>query len=80
MMSNIKKIILYFLKGYKRFSSSFLVALNLIFPVACKFYPTCSVYAHEAIGRHGLTRGFWLSLKRIFRCHPFHRGGLDLMP
>jgi len=46
----------------------------------CRFYPSCSDYAIEAIRAHGLPRGAWLSVKRIGRCHPFSRGGIDLVP
>jgi len=43
----------------------------------CRFYPTCSQYAVEALRRHGIGRGTVLSVKRILRCHPFHSGGYD---
>lgn len=46
----------------------------------CRFYPTCSCYALEAIEQHGLTRGGWLALCRLGRCHPWNPGGYDPVP
>lgn len=61
------------LSGYKRF-------LSPLLPRACRFEPTCSVYARGAIEKYGFSRGGWLAVKRLLRCHPFHRGGLDPVP
>lgn len=61
------------LKFYKRWISPLL-------PPACRFEPSCSEYAMEAFSRHGFSRGFWLSVKRLSRCHPFHPGGYDPVP
>lgn len=46
----------------------------------CKFHPTCSQYAYEAIGRFGLIKGIYLAVKRILRCHPWTLGGIDPIP
>jgi uncharacterized protein len=46
---------------------------------ACRFYPTCSVYAQGAIERHGVVKGFLMAGRRLLKCHPFHPGGIDLV-
>lgn len=47
---------------------------------SCRFHPTCSFYALEALKTHGLLIGGWLSIKRILKCHPLHAGGIDPVP
>lgn len=54
--------------------------LSSPFPPSCRFVPSCSNYAIEAIQKHGVLRGGWFALKRIFRCHPFNPGGYDPVP
>ena len=47
---------------------------------SCRFYPSCSCYAQEALERHGVIKGSWLALRRLLRCHPWHPGGVDPVP
>jgi len=61
------------LRFYKRFISPLL-------PPMCRFEPTCSVYAMQAIEKHGVIRGVWLGVRRLARCHPFNPGGWDPVP
>lgn len=46
----------------------------------CRFYPSCSQYAYEALQRHGALKGTYLAVRRVLRCHPFHPGGYDPVP
>ena len=46
----------------------------------CRFYPSCSAYARQALELHGCCRGIWLAARRLLKCHPFHPGGVDLVP
>jgi hypothetical protein len=61
------------LRFYKRF-------LSPLLPPACRFTPTCSEYAMDAIGRFGPFRGSYMATRRLLRCHPFHPGGHDPVP
>ncbi len=66
----MNQLAIYILRGYKLFISP-------LFPPSCRFTPTCSEYAAEAIGKYGFLKGVVLGLKRILRCHPFATGGYD---
>lgn len=65
-----RSVILGVLGAYHRFVSPLL-------PRACRFTPTCSEFARQAIERYGVGRGTWMALRRLASCHPFHEGGFD---
>jgi putative membrane protein insertion efficiency factor len=66
-------LFIFLVRGYQ-------VVLSPLLPAACRYYPSCSAYAIEALERHGAWHGGWLSLRRIARCHPFRAGGYDPVP
>jgi len=69
----MKQLLLILIKFYQFFISP-LTGQN------CRYYPTCSAYAFEAVAKHGSLKGTALAVKRILRCHPFHAGGYDPVP
>jgi putative membrane protein insertion efficiency factor len=69
----VAKPFIWLVRAYQLLISPFL-------PPSCRFHPTCSHYAIEAMHKHGAGKGLWLSLRRIGRCHPWHPGGHDPVP
>ena len=69
----MRKILVYIIRAYRYLLSPFL-------GYHCRFYPSCSHYAEEAVTRHGAVIGAWLTLRRLLRCHPWHEGGCDPVP
>ena len=63
----MKKVFLFLIRFYQQ-------AISPYFPARCRFRPTCSAYAYEAVSKYGAIRGGWLALRRLLRCHPFYRG------
>lgn len=63
----MKRLFLYLIRFYQK-------NISPAFPPCCRYTPTCSQYAYEAIERYGALRGGWLALRRFLRCHPFHKG------
>ncbi|HEX3157461.1 MAG TPA: membrane protein insertion efficiency factor YidD [Gemmatimonadaceae bacterium] len=68
-----RTLLVFGVRGYQ-------VLLSPLLPAACRYTPSCSQYAIEALERHGAVRGGWLAVKRILRCHPFRPGGYDPVP
>ena len=66
----MKKLMLWLIAFYRRNISPYT-------PACCRFSPTCSAYALEAIQKYGACKGGWLALKRLLRCHPFYKGDID---
>lgn len=60
--------------------AAYRVLLSPLFTGSCRFVPSCSAYAREAVARHGALQGGWLAARRLARCHPLCRGGLDQVP
>ncbi|MFB3817841.1 MAG: membrane protein insertion efficiency factor YidD [Candidatus Methylomirabilales bacterium] len=72
-MNIAQHVLIFFIRVYQRW-------VGPAFPPACRFAPSCSYYALEAIERHGSLRGTWLAVRRLLKCHPYHPGGLDPVP
>ena len=68
-----RQLFMWSIRGYQ-------LAISPMLKPSCRFYPSCSCYAHTAIERYGVVRGFWLGLRRLLRCHPFAPGGYDPVP
>ncbi len=69
----MRRLLSLLLRGYQ-------LAISPLLGVSCRFHPTCSEYAREAIMKHGVARGVWLAARRLARCHPWHPGGIDQVP
>ena len=69
----MRRVLIWLVRGYQ-------VALSPLLPPTCRFVPSCSAYAVEALERHGAVRGSWLTIRRLARCHPFCPGGYDPVP
>ena len=69
----MKSVFLLLIRAYQKFISP-------LFLPKCRFYPTCSAYAYEAVKKFGAFKGGYLAIRRIFRCHPFSKGGIDPVP
>ncbi len=69
----VARFFLLMIRGYQR-------AISPLMPASCRYTPTCSVYAAQAIGRHGALRGTWLAARRLARCHPWGGTGYDPVP
>ncbi len=73
MTSFLTKPLIWIVRGYQ-------LAISPLLPPSCRFYPSCSCYAIEALQRHGALKGAWLAARRIARCHPWNPGGHDPVP
>ena len=72
-MLMLRKILMLLIRGYQ-------LGISPLLGPRCRFYPSCSCYAHTALERFGVLHGSWLAVRRIARCHPLHEGGFDPVP
>ncbi|MBR4443860.1 MAG: membrane protein insertion efficiency factor YidD [Clostridia bacterium] len=68
-----KRVLLWLIRFYR-------ASISPLFPACCRYTPTCSQYALEAVQKYGALKGGYLALRRILRCHPLHKGGYDPVP
>lgn len=77
----MKPVLLASIRFYQKVLSRETGWLSKIYPKqTCRFHPTCSQYAYEAIDRYGTVKGSWLGIRRLLRCHPWNNGGIDPVP
>ncbi|MCX5768251.1 MAG: membrane protein insertion efficiency factor YidD [Gemmatimonadetes bacterium] len=69
----MRHVFIWFVRAYQ-------VALSPLLPPSCRYFPSCSAYAIEALEKYGAWRGGWMAARRIARCHPFRAGGFDPVP
>ena len=69
----MRTVLITFIKAYQLVISPYL-------PPSCRYTPSCSCYAQQALRSHGTIKGMWLAIKRVCRCHPWHQGGYDPVP
>jgi uncharacterized protein len=69
----MRLVLIWLLRAYR-------LLISPLYGQVCRYYPSCSAYALEAVTEHGAARGSWLALRRVLRCHPWAPGGVDLVP
>ena len=69
----MKYVLIFFVRFYR-------LCISPLGLPCCRFYPSCSAYAVESLQKYGMLKGTWLAVKRILKCHPFHKGGSDPVP
>ena len=69
----MKRVLMALVRAYRK-------GISPLSPPKCRYFPTCSAYALEALEKHGALKGGWLAVRRVLRCHPFRKGGYDPVP